>query len=131
MPGAVAAAAAVDVLPFSLCSAFAHTREWAADINVYANGETQRYAVPDTSRKRWRLGKRLNAEDMATLRDFWLAHRHAEFFFYDVFETDPKFSYDPDGLDEAGRYAVRFEGNFDYTVDFPLNSVSLELVQVS
>lgn len=131
MPASVAAANAVDVLPFSLCTAFSHTREWAADINVYANGESQRYAIPDTSRKRWRLDKRLTPAQMATLLAFFLAHRTEEFYFYDAYETVPKFSYDPTGVEEDGRYAVRFEGNFHYTVNFPRGTVGIELVQVS
>ena len=52
-------------------------------------------------------GQRL---DLAALRTFYDARNgaHEPFYFYDPYETNPKFSYDPTGAAVTGRYTVRF-----------------------
>ncbi len=87
------------VLPNSLSSAFVHTREYPVIDNEYRNGESQRSAQAATSRKKWNLTKRLTPAQLATLRTFYDARNgtHEPFYFYDPYETNPKFSYDPTG----------------------------------
>jgi hypothetical protein len=63
------------VLPQSLCRAFVHSREYPVQVNEYRNGEAQRGRLADTSRKRWRLGKRLTPDEIQTLRDFYDARK--------------------------------------------------------
>ena len=77
MPGSVANAGPATVLPRSLSRAFVHSREYPVQINEYRNGETQRGRVADTSRKRWRLGKRLTPAALQTLREFYDARKAA------------------------------------------------------
>ena len=59
MPGNVQNAAPATVLPQSLVRAFVHEREYPLIENEYKNGESQRSVQATTSRKRWRLAKRL------------------------------------------------------------------------
>ena len=68
--------------------------------NEYRNGESQRSVQAATSRKKWHLTKRLTPAQLAALRTFLrCAERHLEpFYFYDPYETNPKFSYDPTGV---------------------------------
>lgn len=82
------------------------------DLNVYANGEVQRSLLTATSPKRWVLALPLTAAAKEAMLQFFLGQGGGtiEFLFYDLFETVPKFSYDPTGADVAGRYTVRNEG---------------------
>ncbi len=86
-------------MPLSLCRAFTHAREYPVIDNEYRNGESQRSAQATTSRKRWRLTKRLAPTALAALRVFYDARKgsHGAFCFYNPYETIPKFSYDPTG----------------------------------
>jgi phage-related protein len=133
MPGSVQNAAPAMVLPHSLCRAFVHEREYPVIENEYRNGESQRSAQASNSRKRWRLAKRLTAAQLAALRDFYDARKGATepFYHYDPYETSPKFSHDPSGQAVAGRYAVRFAGEWSQTVSLGRADVSIELIEVA
>lgn len=87
MPGSVQSAAPATVMPWSLCRAFVHSREYAVLGNDYRNGESQRDKLTATSRKRWHLAKRLKPADLATLRAFYEARNgpHEPFYFYDPY----------------------------------------------
>jgi hypothetical protein len=133
VPGSVAAAAPTTVLPLSLCKAFVHSREYALVENEYRNGESQRSLLVASSRKSWRLAKRLTASAMKTLRDFYDARNGPQqsFYFYDVFETSPKFGYDPTGVATTGRYTVRFEGPWEQSCGMGRVDVNIALVQLA
>ena len=133
MPGSVPNAAPSTVLPQSLSRAFVHSREYPVQVNEYRNGETQRGRLADTSRKRWRLGKRLAPADLQALRDFYDARKGSQepFYFYDPWETVPKFSYDPTGTATQGRYAVRFEGVWQQSAGLARIDVEIELVELA
>jgi hypothetical protein len=132
MPGSVQNAAPNTVLPFSLCRSFVHSREYPVQVNDYRNGESQRGRLAETSRKRWRLGKRLRVAELAALRDFYDARGGPQepFWFYDFWETAPPFMYDPTGAAVEGRYAVRFEGGWQESVEMARVGVGIELVEV-
>jgi hypothetical protein len=132
MPNSVQSATPGTVLPQSLCRAFAHSREYALLENEYRNGEWQRGLLVSTSRKRWRLGKRLTPALLQQLRDFYDARKgpHEPFYFYDPFEAIPKFSYDPTGTATQGRYTVRFEGAWEQSVGLARADVEISLVEV-
>jgi phage-related protein len=121
------------VLPHSLCRAFRHEREYPVLDNEYRNGESQRSAQASNSRKRWRLAKRLTPAQLAALRDFYDARKGPTepFYFYDPYETNPKFSHDPTGLAVAGRYSVRFAREWSQTVSLGRADVSIELIEVA
>ena len=114
MPGSVLNAAPSTVLPKSLCRAFVHDRAYEVLENEYPDGASQRSRITLTSRKRWRLAKRLSASELGTLRAFYEARKggHEPFYFYDPYETSPLFSHDPTGGALPGRYTVRFEGGW-------------------
>ena len=96
MPGSVQNAVPATVLPNSLCRAFARSQEYPIIENEYRNGESQRAVLASTSRKRWRLAKRLTPALLLELRDFYDARRGPTeaFYFYDPYDTNPKFSHD-------------------------------------
>ncbi|MEN6532169.1 MAG: hypothetical protein ABFD89_00805 [Bryobacteraceae bacterium] len=133
MPGSVANAAPVTVLPEGLCAAFEHSREWAVIDNEYQNGESQRSYLSATSRKKWTLTKRLTATQLGTLRTFYEARGGPKepFYFYDPYETSPKFSYDATGATTTGRYTVRFNGKWNQSSSLGRSEVSLELIELA
>ena len=133
MPGSVQNAVPVAVLPHSLSRAFGHAREYIVIENEYRNGESQRNRLVETSRKRWRLAKRLTAALLQQLRDFYDARKGPEepFYFYDPYETVPKFSYDPTGSATQGRYTVRFEGAWEQSVGLGRADVEISLVELA
>ena len=116
MPGSVLNAAPATVLPPSLCKSFVHERAYPLIENEYKNGESQRSVQATTSRKRWRLTKRLTPAVLQTLRTFYEARNGSTepFYFYDPYDTSPKFSYDPTGVATVGRYTVRFNSDVSF-----------------
>jgi hypothetical protein len=133
MPGSVENATPLTVLPASLSRAFVHEREYPVLDNEYSNGESQRSVQATNSRKRWRLVKRLTPSQLVTLRDFYDARRGPTepFYFYDPYETSLKFSHDPTGQAVAGRYTVRFHGEWNQSVGLGRSDVSIELVELA
>jgi len=133
MPGSVENAAPSTVLPWSLSRAFVRSQDYPVVENEYAGGESQRSVLASTSRKRWRLAKRLPSAQLQTLRDFYEARKGPQepFYFYDPWDTNPKFSYDPTGQATQGRYTVRFEGPWEQSAGIGLIEVSVELVELA
>jgi len=133
MPGSVQNAAPLTVLPASLSRAFVHEREYPVLDNEYRNGESQRSVLATNSRKRWRLAKRLTLAQLAALRDFYDARRGPTepFYFYDPYETSPKFSHDPTGQAVAGRYTLRFGGAWEQSTSLARTDLSLELIELA
>jgi phage-related protein len=122
------------VLPLSLCRSFAHERAYPFIENEYKNGESQRSVLATTnSRKQWRLAKRLAPAALQTLRDFYDARkgRTEPFYFYDPYDTVPKFSYDPSGQATTGRYTVRFDSDWSQSVGLGRSDVQIELVELA
>ena len=133
MPNSVQTAAPTTVLPASLSRAFVHEREYPVLDNEYRNGETQRSVQATNSRKRWRLAKRLTPAQLSALRDFYDARRGPTepFYFYDPYETSPKFSHDPTGQAVVGRYTVRFAGAWEQSTSLTRTDLSLELIELA
>jgi hypothetical protein len=133
MPGSVANAAPATVLPWSLCKTFSNSREYSVIENEYKNGESQRGRLVETSRKNWRTSRRLTPSLLEDFRDFYDARKgaHEPFYFYDPWETDPLFSYDPTGVDLVGRYIVRFEGDWSQMVGIGRADAEISLVEVA
>ena len=133
MPGSVQNAAPATVLPQSLCRTFAHERAYPLIENEYKNGESQRSVLATNSRRRWRLAKRLTAAVLQSLRDFFDARNGATepFYFYDPYDTNPRFSYDPTGVVTVGRYTVRFEGDWNQLTALGRSEINITLVEVA
>jgi hypothetical protein len=64
-------------------------------------------------------GKRLTPAELGALRDFYYNRNGPQepYWFYDLSETVPTFGYDPTGAAVEGRYAVRFEGGWQESVE--------------
>lgn len=133
MPGSVANAAPTTVLPQSLCRAFSHSRAYPILENEYKDGTSQRSVLATTSRKKWTLRKRLTPTQLSTLRTFYDARNgtHEPFYFYDPYETSPKFSYDPTGVAGTGRYVVRFNTDWAQFVGPGRSDVDIELIELA
>lgn len=133
MPGSVQNAAPLTVMPASLSRSFAHERSYPVVESEYRNGESQRSVQSTNSRKSWRLAKRLTPAQLETLREFCDARKGPTepFYFYDPYETSPKFSTDPTGQAVAGRYTVRFAGDWRQSVDLGRADVNIELIELA
>ena len=133
MPGSVQNAVPAAVLPRSLSRAFGHAREYIVIENEYRNGESQRSRLVETSRKRWRTVRRLTPTLLEALRDFYDARKGPQepFYFYDPWDTTPKFSHDPTGVSTAGRYTVRFEGYWEQMVGMGRADAEISLVELA
>lgn len=135
MPGSVTAASPSAVMPLSLSRLFEHSREWHVLENEYAMGESQRRAIPSTSRKSWRLAKRLTTAELAALRTFYQSSVQGPlftFYFYDGTETVPMWGWDATGAATTGRYAVRFENTqWAESMSIPRHDVEISLIEVS
>ncbi len=133
MPGSVANATPVYVMPHSLFTAFVQNRVFPCLVNEYKNGESQRSVQAETSRKSWRVAKRLTPSKLATLLTFYEARKgqHQTFYIYDPFETSPMFSYDDTGVETTGRYTVRFDGPWEQLAQVPRTNLPLLITQVA
>ena len=133
MPGSVQNAAPATVLPQSLCRAFTHERAYPLIENEYKNGESQRSVLAANSRKRWRLTKRLTPAALQALRTFYDARNGTTepFYFYDPYDTNPKFSYDPTGEVTVGRYTVRFNSDWQQSSGPGRSDVEIELLELA
>jgi hypothetical protein len=133
MPGSVQNAVPLTVLPVSLSRAFVHEREYPVVDNEYRNGESQRSVQATNSRKRWRLAKRLTPVQLSAVRNFYDARKGQTepFYFYDPYETSPKFSHDPTGQAAAGRYTVRFAGPWAQSASLRRTELTLELIELA
>jgi phage-related protein len=133
MPGSVQNAAPATVLPQSLCRAFTHERAYPLIENEYKNGESQRSVLATNSRKRWRLTMRLTPAALQALRTFYDARNGTTepFYFYDPYDTNPKFSYDPTGQVTTGRYTVRFNSDWQQSSGPGRSDVEIELLELA
>ncbi len=133
MPGSVQSAAPSTVLPWSLSHSFVRSQEYPLVENEYVNGESQRSVPATNSRKRWRLAKRLTPVQLQALRDFFDARHGPQepFYFYDPWETGPKFSHDPTGQAVAGRYTVRFAGPWEQSSAPARTDLTLQLIELA
>jgi hypothetical protein len=133
MPGSIQNAAPSTVLPVSLSRAFARTQDYPVLENEYRNGESQRSAQASNSRKRWRLSKRLPPTQVEALRTFYDARSGPvePFYFYDPYETNPKFTSDPTGAANTGRYTVRFDCDWTQSGGPGRVDVQIELIELA
>ena len=128
MPGSVTISTATTVLPLSLCTAFEESREFPGSGNEYRNGEFQGAAEATTSRRRWRLSKRITPTTLATLRTFYGARKgpHQAFYFYYPFSE-----HDPTGVSATGRYLVRFDSAWQQESYIARIGTNLQLIEIA
>ena len=85
MPVSVERAAPTAVMPASMCGTFVREQQVPVTECGYPDGSSRRNTLAASSRKRWRLPKRLTPAEPATLRDFHEARKgaHEPLYFYD------------------------------------------------
>jgi hypothetical protein len=129
MPGSVENAVVSTVLPWSLCKAFAHSREYIVLENQYLNGERQAKKLVLTSRKSWATQRHLTAAILLAFANFYDARKGPEeaFWFYDPW--DAVFTYDPTGTQTLGRYTVRFDGTWEQMCGAPMADINITLIE--
>jgi hypothetical protein len=138
MPGNLIQSAPNGVMPASLCTAFTELREYAQLQNGYHDGTIQRSQLAQTSRRTFRLAKRLNSSLLAALYDFYFSQSGGltPFSFYNPFEVlagqQIGSNYDPTGANTQGRVTVAFRGNWAQATDIARSNVQgLGLVEVA
>src|ERR1039457_6419241 len=138
MPGNLQQAAPNGVMPASLCTAFTELREYAQLQNQYHDGTIQRSQLAQTSRRTFRLSKRLNALALSTLYNFWASQNGGltPFAFYNPFDVvagqQIGSNYDPTGNNTQGRVTVVFRGNWAQATDIGRSNLQeLELAEVA
>lgn len=135
MPGSVSAVSTSTVMPLSYSLAFEHSRVWPTRVDEFLNGESFRRSIGSTSRKSWRLAKRLTTAQLADLKTFYSNQNGPQkpFYFYDGTETTPKWSWDATGASSIGRYTVRFTNtSWQQAIELGRHGVpSLELIEVA
>lgn len=118
MPGNLVQWVSGVVMPASLCTAFTEQREYAQLQSQYHDGTIHRSQLAQTSRRTFRLTKRLNASALATLYNFWVSVNGGltPFAFYNPFDvaTGQQIgsNYDSTGINTQGRLVVTFRGNW-------------------
>lgn len=134
MPGNIAYAAPASVMPQTLCLSFAEARQYATLENTYHDGVYTVGALAATSRRTFKLSKRLNATALATLVAFWnsVGAGLTPFYFYNPFDGSPIGSnYDATGVSTTGRITVRFNGDWAQSTDMARSMIqNLELIEV-
>jgi hypothetical protein len=138
MPGNLTQPEPNGVLPASLCTAFTELREYAQLQNQFRDGTIQRSQLAQTSRRTFRLNKRLNASALSALYNFWVSQNGGltPFAFYDPFDVasgqHPGSNYDPTDNNTQGRVTVVFRGNWAQATDIARSNVQgLELVEIA
>ena len=136
MPGNLTQPEPNGVMPASLCTAFTELREYAQLQNQYHDGTIQRSQLAKTSRRTFRLTKRLSSSALAALYAFWTTQMGGTtaFCFYDPFDVASGAqigsNYDPAGNNLQGRVTVVFRGNWSQATDVCRSNLALELVEV-
>jgi hypothetical protein len=124
-------------MPASLCTAFTELREYGQLQNQYHDGTIHRSQLAQTSRRTFRLSKRLSASLLSALYNFWVLQNGGltPFAFYNPFEVAAGqqigSNYDPAGNNTQGRVTVVFRGNWAQASDPGRTNVQgLELLEV-
>ena len=138
MPGNLVQSEPNGVMPASLCTAFTELCEYVQLQNQYHDGTIQRSQLAQTSRRTFRLSKRLSASALSALYNFWISQNGGltPFAFYNPFDVAAGqqigSNYDPTGNNTQGRVTVVFRGNWAQATDVARTNVqNLELVEAA
>jgi len=138
MPGNLQPAAPNGVMPLALCTAFTELREYAQLQSQYHDGTIQRSQLAQTSRRTFRLSKRLSASALSALCNFWVSQNGGltPFAFYNPFDVlagqQIGSNYDPTGNNTQGRVTVVFRGSWAQATDLARTNVEgLQLIEVA
>jgi hypothetical protein len=122
-------------MPQTLCTAFSEARAYEQLRNLYHDGTPQAGQFAQTSRRTFKLTRRLSAAQAAILRSFYenVGGGWKPFWFYNPYEGLPVGSnYDATGANGTGRVVVAFRSNWTQTTGLCRTDVAeLELVELS
>lgn len=130
MPGNITPAQPTTVMPFVLCRAFQEELRLEANLNNYPDGRSDRAALAINVRHYFKLTTPLFRGDWTLLRTFFYDHQGQAFWFYNLRETVPPWTYDPTGQNPIGRYTVTFDGQWSDTVTMTRAEVQIALREV-
>jgi hypothetical protein len=130
MPQNINPANPVTVMPKQLCKSFQEELRLEALLNQYPDGSSDRAALAQNVRHYFRMTQGLNGADWAAMRQFYIEQLGRAFYFYNLRETVPPFSYDPTGNNTIGRYTVVFDGQWSDTYNIARTDVALQLREV-
>jgi hypothetical protein len=132
MPGTITPANPTEVMPATLCAAFTEELRIESFQNTYQDGSSDRVALALHPRRFFRMTRKVKASEYTTLYTFYKAHLIIPFWFYNLVETVPKFTWDQTGQAPDGRYAVVFDGSWsDQVILGTRSQVSLGLREVA
>lgn len=131
MPGNVAAAVASGVLPYALYSAITEELRLEALVNVYPDGSSDRAALAVNPRHFFKLSLALTPAQWNTFYQFFFNQRGKPFYFYNLRETVPPFTWDATGQNPVGRYLVVFDGPWSEDLQLARSRVSFNLREVA
>ena len=130
MPGNVAAAVPVGVLPRIVASSYTEELRMEALSNTYPDGASDRLALALNVRHYFHLTEPLRPAAWQALWDFYLQHKGTPFYMYNPRETVPPFSYDATGASTVGRYTVVFDGGWSETTSIARSQIGFSLREV-
>jgi hypothetical protein len=138
MPGNLIQSAPNGVMPASLCTAFTELPEYAQLQNAYHDGTIQRSQLAQTSRRTFKMAKRLSSSLLEALYAFYVSQNGGltPFAFYNPFDvlTGQQIgsNFDPTGENTQGLVIVAFRGNWAQATDLARSNVqNIELVEVA
>jgi len=132
MPDSVLAPSPSALFPHILFSAYQRSRTILVDENRYRDGSLQNRQISSTSRRTWTLSSRCAPAQLKVLREFyqdrgagWL-----EFYFYDLMDTVPKYSYDITATATAGRFICVFAGQLTQSLQLARSLGQYSLIEI-
>jgi hypothetical protein len=131
LPGNLIPAAPTDVMPFGLCSQFQEELRFEAYTNTYPDGGSDRAPLQTNPRRFFKMARHVTATQYTALRNFFNAHPVEPFYFYNLRETQPPFTWDPTGSSTFGRYVVVFDGGWSDQITLGRSSVSVAVREVA
>ena len=131
MPGNVASAVPVGVMPWSLASQYTEELRLEALVNAYPDGSSERTALALNPRRFFKLAFPLRPAKFTEMWNFYRANYGKPFWFYNLRETVPPFTYDPTGSNPVGRYAVVFDGAWSEEIQLGRSTASFNLREVA
>jgi hypothetical protein len=118
-------------MPVGLCSAFQEELRLETLVNAYPDGSSDRAALAINVRHFFRMTRKLTPAQFTELWGFYSAHPTDAFYFYNLRETVPPWTWDPSGNQPLGRYVVVFDGSWSDTTMMGRSEASLGLREVA
>ena len=129
MPGDVAQATAVDVMPYALAAAYTEMLEWPVQVDgPYSDGRTNRQAqATDAGKRSWRLARPLTDTELALHVEHFEERRGPlePFYFY-----SEESQHDPTGVLTPGRYLVRYASSISFAWAAPRTKTEFQLEEI-